>query len=202
MRMRTSIFAGLMVSMSVSVASADDTDLSYCTVCHGANGNGNPAIRAPKIAGMETWYVKRQLQLFRAGLRGTHAEDVTGNEMRPMAAHLRDDGAIDRAVAHVASFVPKMPPITITGDPLRGKQIYEGCASCHGARAEGNPDLNAPALASSTDWYLVTQLKSYMKGLRGVHEQDTYGTQMRAIAAMLPDEQAASDVIAYVNTLR
>lgn len=202
MRKRTLMVAGVIVSMSFSAAPASDLDLSYCTVCHGANGNGNPAIRAPKIAGMETWYVKRQLQLFRAGLRGVHAEDVTGNEMRPMAVHLRDDGALDQAVAHVASFVPKPPPITVSGDSTRGKQIYESCASCHGARAEGNPDLNAPALASSTDWYLVTQLKSYMKGLRGAHEQDIYGTQMRAIAATLPDEQAASDVIAYVNTLR
>ena len=27
-------------------------DYAFCTVCHGAHGNGNPAINAPKIAGI------------------------------------------------------------------------------------------------------------------------------------------------------
>ncbi|HEY0681039.1 MAG TPA: c-type cytochrome [Steroidobacter sp.] len=199
---RALMFAGMALSLSIPAASAEEIDFSYCAVCHGANGNGNPAIRAPKIAGMEAWYLKRQLQSFRAGLRGAHPDDAAGGEMRPMAVHLRDDAAIDQAVAHVASFVPKTPPATISGDTARGKQIYETCASCHGSRAEGNAELNAPALAGRTDWYLVTQLKNYMTGLRGAQARDIYGAQMRAVAAALPDDQAANDVVAYINTLR
>lgn len=197
--MRTLIVAGIAVT---SATLADDIDLSYCTVCHGANGNGNPAIRAPKIAGMEAWYLRRQLQSFRAGLRGTHPDDTAGTEMRPMAAHLRDDAAIEKAVVYVASFVPRTPPITINGDAVRGKQLYESCAACHGASGEGNEALNAPALAGGTDWYLVTQLKNYAQGLRGTHESDTFGAQMRGVAVALPDEQATNDVVAYLNTLR
>jgi cytochrome c oxidase subunit 2 len=197
--MRTLMFAGIAVT---SATLADDVDLSYCTVCHGANGNGNPAIRAPKIAGMEAWYLRRQLQSFRAGLRGAHPDDAAGSEMRPMAAHLRDDAAIEKAVVYVASFVPRMPPVTISGDAVRGKGLYESCAACHGASGEGNAALNAPALAGGTDWYLVTQLNNYAKGLRGTHESDTFGAQMRGVAAALPDEQATNDVVAYLNTLR
>lgn len=181
---------------------AEKSDLSYCTVCHGAHGNGNPAIRAPKIAGMESWYLRRQLEAFRDGMRGTHPDDAAGQEMQPVGIRLRDEAGIDAAIEYVASFKPKPPPITISGDATRGRNLYETCQSCHGARGEGNQALGAPALASRTDWYLVTQLKNYKAGLRGNDPRDINGTQMRAIAATLPDQQSIDDVVAYINTLR
>lgn len=176
-------------------------DLSFCTVCHGANGNGNLAIRAPKIAGMEPWYLKRQLEAFKTGLRGMDPNDAAGREMQPMAASLHEEATIDQVVAYVATFSPKPPPVTVTGDIARGKQLYETCAACHGTHGEGSRALNAPALAQRTDWYLVTQLRNYMNGLRGTQPQDVPGAQMRAVSATLPDAQAAVDVVAYINTM-
>jgi cytochrome c553 len=183
-------------------AAADKSDLSYCTVCHGAHGNGNLAIRAPKISGMEPWYLRRQLEAFRAGVRGTHPEDSAGNEMQPIGVRLRDEAAIEAAIAYVASFTPKAPPITVGGDAVRGRSLYVTCESCHGAKGEGNQALGAPALAARTDWYLVTQLQNYKAGLRGNDPRDTNGAQMRAIASTLPDPRAVDDVVAYINTLR
>lgn len=185
-----------------SVGAADNSDLAYCTVCHGAHGNGNSAIRAPKISGMEPWYLRRQLEAFRDGLRGTHPDDGAGQEMQPIGVRLRDEAGIERAIAYVASFEPKAPPITIDGDPVRGRDIYVTCESCHGAKGEGNQAVGAPALALRTDWYLVTQLQNYKAGLRGSDPRDTHGAQMRAIASTLPDTQAIIDVVAYINTLR
>jgi len=69
-------------------------------------------------------------------------------------------------------------------------------------KGEGNATLHSPALAARSDWYLVTQLANYQKGLRGADERDTYGAQMRAIVATLPDEKAITDVVAYINTLK
>ena len=43
-----------------------------CTACHGAQGQGNPELKAPSIAGLPDWYVKNQLEKFRAGTRGAH----------------------------------------------------------------------------------------------------------------------------------
>lgn len=185
-----------------SASAAEKSDLSYCTVCHGAHGNGNPAIRAPKISGMEPWYIRRQLEGFRTGLRGTHPDDAAGQEMQPIGVRLRDDAAIEKAIVYVASFSPKAPPITVSGDTVRGRGLYLTCESCHGAKGEGNQTLGAPALASRTDWYLVTQLQNYKAGLRGNDPRDMNGAQMRAIAATLPDPQAMEDVVAYINTLR
>jgi cytochrome c553 len=131
-----------------------------------------------------------------------HEADQHGNEMRAVAASLTDDAAIDRAVAHVRSFEVKAPAPTVTGDVDRGRTLYEQCAACHGARGEGNASMQAPALANASDWYLLAQLRNYASGIRGATEPEGPGTQMRAIALTLPDAQAASDVVAYINTLR
>lgn len=189
-------------ALITSVSAAEKTDLSYCTVCHGAHGNGNPAIRAPKISGMEPWYIRRQLEVFRTGMRGTHPDDAAGQEMQPIGVGFRDEAAVEKAIAYVASFSPKAPPVTVSGDTVRGRGLYLTCESCHGAKGEGNQALGAPALAARTDWYLVTQLQNYKAGLRGNDPRDTNGAQMRAIALTLPDEQAIDDVVAYINTLR
>ena len=198
--------AGIVVAAAAvfiaRVGAAESSDLSYCTVCHGAHGNGNAVIRAPKISGMEPWYLRRQLEAFRTGIRGTHSDDAAGNEMQPVGVRLSDEAAIDAAVAYVASFKPKAPPITVNGDAKRGRSLYVTCESCHGARGEGNQSLGAPALAARTDWYLLTQLQNYKAGLRGTDPRDTHGAQMRAIVSTLPDTQAMIDVVAYINTLR
>jgi cytochrome c553 len=188
-------------SMLSADASIDD-ELAYCTVCHGAHGNGNLAIRAPKIAGLEPWYLKRQLEAFRVGIRGKHSDDVAGQEMQPVGVRLRDDAEIARVLKYVATFVPKAPALTVTGAIERGRVLYQSCAGCHGPSAQGNETIGAPALAARTDWYLLTQLTNYASGARGTDVRDTYGAQMRAAVAFLRDSQQMHDVIAYINTLR
>lgn len=192
----------VIAAFVTSVAAAENADLSYCTVCHGAQGNGNVAIRAPKISGMEPWYIRRQLEAFRTGIRGTHPDDAAGNEMQPIGVRLKDSAAVEAVITYVGSFQPRMPPVTVDGDAVRGRDLYATCESCHGAKGEGNQALGAPALAARTDWYLVTQLQNYKTGLRGNDARDTNGAQMRAIASTLPDTRAIDDVVAYINTLR
>lgn len=185
----------------MSSASAGN-DFDYCLLCHGANGNGNYGIRAPKISGMEPWYLARQLENFAAGVRGVAAEDAAGHEMGPVGLRLKNEGALDAAVQFIGKQTSHAPAATVAGDVDHGKALYAACASCHGAKGEGNQALQAPALAQRSDWYLVAQLVNYQKGLRGVDQRDTYGAQMRAIVATLADEKAITDVVAYINTLK
>lgn len=182
------------------VGEAAPADDRYCTTCHGAQGGGNIGIEGPRIAGMEGWYLKRQLENFRAGIRGTHPDDYQGIEMQPMAAKLTDE-SIDDIVDWVGSweYVPVTP--TIEGNVNQGRTAYQSCAACHGANAEGNEALGAPALAGQNDWYLVTQIKHFKKGLRGTHQNDTYGSQMVAMVASLRNEEAILNVVSYINTL-
>jgi len=195
--MRALLFASLM-ALAVRAVVADE--YTFCTVCHGAEGNGNVAINAPKIAGIEPWYLKRQLQQFRAGARGTKSTDLPGMEMQPVGMQL-DDPTIEKVAAYVSTFSPKAPPVTVTGDAKRGKSLYATCSGCHGTRGEGKAELKSPALAGQTDWYLVTQLERFRAGERGFMPEDEQGTQMRAASAVLPDTAAVHDVVAYINTL-
>jgi len=191
------------LALTATIATAADPDeFTYCTVCHGTEGNGNPAIRAPKIAGLAPWYVDAQLKAFRAGWRGADPADVPGHEMRPVAAELPNDSALARAVAYVSAFEPIAPPTTVDGDAITGAALYAPCAACHGATGQGDESFGAPALAGQNDWYLVTQLHNYRDGRRGAHADDVRGATMRPLVATLPDDAVIVDVVAYINSLR
>lgn len=189
------------LAFMVSAAKAGNT-FDYCLLCHGSNANGNSGIRAPKLSGMEPWYLARQLENFAAGVRGAPADDAAGHEMAPVALRLKQEGTLEAAVKFIGTLDPARPAATVKGDAAAGKKLYETCSACHGARGEGNAALQSPALAARSDWYLVTQLANYKAGLRGGDERDTYGAQMRAIAATLADEKAIADVVAFISTLK
>ena len=53
---------------SVLSAEREPYDDRYCTTCHGTDGKGNEGVEAPRLAGMEDWYLRRQLENFRAGI--------------------------------------------------------------------------------------------------------------------------------------
>lgn len=86
------------------------------------------------------------------------------------------------------------------GDAVAGAALYTTCASCHGQKGEGNPALNAPNLSGQSPWYLTRQIKYYQQGVRGSHENDTYGQQMAAMAAILQGDSAIKNVVAYIET--
>lgn len=199
MKRRIAVAGALLAGVLLQSAMAEDFD--YCLVCHGANGNGNVAIKAPRIAGLESWYVARQLEAFATGMRGRHVDDHAGLEMAPIGSRLQQEQAIDAAVRFVSSLQPRRPAATIHGDTQKGRQYFVSCAACHGTKGEGNSTLQAPALANRSDWYLLKQLDDFRNGRRGAVAGDSAGAQMRAAVSMLSDEQATRDVVAYINTL-
>ena len=174
---------------------------AVCAACHGQQGEGLQALNAPKIAGQSPWYLKRQLQNYKAGRRGTHDDDIFGKQMAPMAATLVNDAAIDNVIAHIQSFPDNPSPATIDGDVVNGQRLYNTCAYCHGKDAEGIQAINAPRMAGMTDWYLASQLKNFRAGVRGQHPQDFYGKQMGFMGRTIHDDQKINDLIAYINTL-
>ena len=175
---------------------------AVCSSCHGPQGQGNAALHAPKLAGQGDWYLKRQLISYKQGARGTHEQDVFGKTMAPMAATLRNDAAIDDVVAYIMTLPDDPAPATVTGVAKYGKKRYATCAACHGARGQGVQAMNAPGLRGMSDWYMVTQLKNFRQGIRGSHPNDMYGSQMVLMSAMLNDDQAIDDIVAYINTLQ
>lgn len=74
-----------------------------CVACHGAKGEGNNALKAPKLAGLNDWYVVAQLEKFKSGVRGAHAEDREGAMMRPFAMLLEDQEAMENLAYYLRS---------------------------------------------------------------------------------------------------
>lgn len=174
---------------------------AVCSACHGAAGEGNQAMNAPKLAGHHPWYLKRQLANYKQGLRGTHDKDTQGKVMAPMAATLADEKAIDNVVAYIATLPDKPAGSTMRGNARDGRSRYVSCGACHGADGRGGMATNAPRLQGMSDWYMAAQLRNFRDGIRGGHPQDLHGAQMALFAGMLRDDRAIADVLAYIDSL-
>ena len=105
-------------------------------------------------------------------------------------------------MAYIATLQSPDPAATVKGDAAAGKTAYTTCAACHGANGEGNQALNAPRLAGQHDWYVVRELQNFKSGLRGADAKDTFGAQMRPMAATLADDAAINNVATYIATLK
>jgi cytochrome c oxidase subunit II len=186
----------------VGNATAGAASYAVCSACHGPQGEGNLQLNAPKLAGLEPWYVRRQLLNYQTGVRGTAVGDQFGPQMAPMAQLVADPTTRENVLAYIESLPSATPAVTVAGDAQRGRVLYATCSVCHGAQGQGRWGTNAPRLAGQSDWYLERQLQYFKAGIRGGHPDDIYGDQMNLVAGVLVGENAIKDVVAYINTLR
>lgn len=188
-----------------AAAGAPDGRALYasCVACHGPKGEGVAVVKAPAIAGLQAWYVERQLQHFASGVRGTAAGDVEGATMRAAAGILKND-AERAAVSTYVAGLPRVASRTTSNAAAatNGRNYFNAlCSACHGANGQGNQSLDAPRLAGASPEYLARQFADFKSGRRGAHPDDKLGAQMRAIAAMLPNAATERDVIDYAAGL-
>ncbi|HEY0881142.1 MAG TPA: c-type cytochrome, partial [Archangium sp.] len=119
-----------------------------------------------------------------------------------MSRQLKSLEEVKSVAEYVASLPKKTAAPSLQGaDVAAGAGAYAVCLACHGADANGNQAMNAPPLAGQYDWYLVSQLKKFKNGHRGVDPRDVTGGQMRPMSMTLADEQAMKNVVAHINTL-
>jgi cytochrome c oxidase subunit 2 len=181
---------------------AGQAQYAVCASCHGAQGEGNQQLNAPKLAGQPAWYIERQLNYYKQGIRGGEG-DTNGQAMIGMANMLTTDDAVSNMAAYIASLPDTPAQPTVTGDIDNGYDIYDrNCAACHLDNGEGTWYTDAPKLAGMSDWYFVTQISNFRAGIRGLHPDDLYGEQMVSMATAMADEEEIRDVAAYINTLR
>lgn len=83
------------------VARGEQLYQSTCTACHGTEGLGNAELNSPRLVGMTDWYMLDQMQKFRDGRRGSHAEDEIGAQMVPFARVLPDEQAVQDVIAYI-----------------------------------------------------------------------------------------------------
>ena len=171
-----------------------------CGPCHGLDGN-SPRPEVPSLAGQVEAYLEGQLHAFAAqgeqrpnGVMGAIAVNLSADEMKRTAAYfsrqtLRPSTAVD-ALRRSRSEGEKL---FNTGLPKKG---VASCASCHGTRGEGLPDL-FPRLAGQHQRYLVEQLRQFRAGNR----TSDPGAMMRELAAHLSDAEIDA-VSKYIARLR
>ncbi len=78
-----------------------------------------------------------------------------------------------------------LPPAPAAGDAVRGEAEFAVCAVCHGDQGEGFEEYGAPRIGGQEDWYVVTSLNNFRKGLRARDNcdvADVAGTLLRATA--------------------
>ncbi len=172
-----------------------------CAGCHGPQGAGNRVLAAPAIAGMPRWYVQAQLEGFQVGHRGYSAFDTTGIRMKSVSWSLDAAGDVASVAEYVASLPAARPAPVLSGDARAGEATFQTCLACHGADGAGNEAIHAPPLTGQSDWYLLSQLEKFKAGWRGTRPEDIWGATMRPNAMML-DEAAMANVVAYIQTLR
>lgn len=170
-----------------------------CGGCHGTQGEGNPALNAPALAGQDAAYTARQLKNYKAGVRGADPNDPYGAQMRGLANVLATDAAIDEVSAYIASLAPAAPKGS-EADLSAGQAAYQNCVSCHGQKGEGNPMMNGPRLAGLDAVYLSRQLSNYQSGARGAHPDDAWGASMVPLAKQL-DPETTEALTAYIASL-
>lgn len=73
-----------------------------CIACHGADGAGNQAMMgAAPLYRSSDWYLFRQIENFRAGIRGARPGDQGGALMRPMMLQMTDEQTIKNVIAYI-----------------------------------------------------------------------------------------------------
>ena len=73
-----------------------------CVTCHGADGGGTLGmLGAAPLNRSSDWYLFRQVENFRTGVRGARPGDQGGALMRPMVLKLADEQAIKDVVAYI-----------------------------------------------------------------------------------------------------
>ncbi|MEW6997108.1 c-type cytochrome [Colwelliaceae bacterium BS250] len=176
-----------------------------CVACHGQNAMGNEQLNAPKLAGLSSWYIQRQLHYFKSHIRGESSEDTFGQQMSAMMVTLPDKQAIVQVASYISSLEnsqSKHVPSSIDSINIdNGRALYNNCSYCHGRNGEGNYSLNAPKLNGQHAWYLKRQLVNFQQGVRGSHNKDLYGKQMMLMAKLLQDQQAVDDIVAYIGAM-
>lgn len=98
--------APLSNTLTGDIKKGERTYQSICGSCHGPQGRGNEAMHAPRLNGLDDWYLKRQIQNFKDSLRGAHPQDIYGSQMVPMATLLKDDQSINDVIAYIRSSSP------------------------------------------------------------------------------------------------
>jgi cytochrome c553 len=170
-----------------------------CQSCHGANGEGAPAAKIPRLAGQSADYLDKQLRDYASGAR---SNEVMENFAKPLSEADRAEVAAYFASLTAPSIAPN--PRATDSQLARGRQLaqqgseaerVQACDNCHGPDGSGVP-RSAPYLAGQSADYLAAELQSWREGKR----KNDAGKLMSSVVQRLNDADVSA-VSAYFSSL-
>lgn len=137
-----------------------------CQSCHGADGGGQAAAGFPRLAGLDSAYLARQLADYAAG---TRANPV----MQPIAQSLSADERQAVAAYYSRLPAPALPPTAPPSEGIgqtlatrgRWSRQVPACEQCHGPGGVG-VGANFPPLAGQPAAYIQAQMEAWQQGTR------------------------------------
>jgi cytochrome c553 len=187
-----------------------------CAGCHGEFGEGGKEGEYPRIAGMPSAFIAKQLHLFRDRKRPNMA----------MVEFVDERQMPDDEIQHVSIFLSrielktKLPPVDETaegfnayerllessaimqipraeGDIQKGEKLYKKeCGSCHGSDGFGDQKKEVPMLAGQYTNYLWRQVEKLRNRVRIHDEDDPEGELLDAFS-----DEELRDIFAYLSTV-
>ena len=157
-----------------------------CAGCHGEFGEGTSNGEYPRLAGLDPAYLAKQLRDFKSRdrlnipmtpyttERELPEEDVVliatylsqiklPSKLQPVEEEKKFDALARLKESSRVVNIARYP-----GDLKKGKLFYDKqCAACHGDKAQGKLDMQAPQLAGQYSAYLARQISNFSKGERG-----------------------------------
>lgn len=169
----------------IAVSGGEAGARGACITCHGLEGQGDGAL-VPRIAGLSSGYILRQLEFYDAGQR-RHPQMhwIAGrldNKARVKVAKYyaalpwppeRASGSAEPGATASPECAPAVAALYHAGDASRGLQA---CADCHGP-AGGGIGAGNPPLAGQSAAYVEAQLRAWRSGER-------YGDPQGAMASI------------------
>jgi cytochrome c553 len=179
-------------------ANGNGRNAPACSVCHGAQGAGQPDAGYPRLAGLDSEYLLEQLNAFAEGSRDNET-------MAPIVKALSPDERQAIAKFYAGLVAPKMEEsqkaddkTIATGAALAGRGDWSkglpGCGQCHGAAGQG-VGKTFPGLAGQSAEYIMSQLKAWKDGKR---TNDPLHL-MTGISSKLSDDQITAVAVYYAS---
>lgn len=197
--MQHGLIIGVLLMLGASSYGAMPPKAELCSSCHGPKGQGIESL-GPKLAGLSSGYIDRQIGLFLSGkrqvatmqamaktLQGPAMKEVTdyyvAQEAAVVTPHLRGEKA---------SYSDPAERLVYQGDWDR---IIPACVTCHGPSGLGAGDI--PRLAGQQASYIKSQLLAWQK--------DTRSGDQDGVMDTIADKLSAAEIDAlarYFSTLK
>ena len=184
-----------------------------CAGCHGEYGQGSIDGEYPRLAGLTSSYIARQLRLFKQRQRinipmlpYTNERELPEGDLLAIAAYLSairlptklppidaaDFDALERLEA--SKRVVNISPYP--GNVEAGSRVYrKECASCHGKDGYGDSKHDIPQLAGQYSLYLRRQVENIRRSER-LHDDPGDAELFREYS-----DTEINDILAYLATL-